>query len=279
MKIGIHSWVLETQYALGDAMAVAAALGYDGYELDIGNFGNTGLGLQILPDRLRDPEKQNIKEARDRAGIPICSLCLGALWHYPISSPDVTVRDRGVEITCATLELAAELGADCVLLPIAHPEGITAKEAWSYTSESLNKCLVVAERTKVAVGIENVCSDFLRSAADLARMVDQFGSEWCRVYYDVGNAAWIGFDPAEDIRFLGGRLLRLHFKSWSRLRTESDAKTVSVGLPGVVCFPSVAAAIRDTGYDGYIVVEVPTLDLDSDIVAKENLSAIHALLD
>ena len=226
-------------------MARAAEIGYDGYEVDIGNFGNTGLGLQILPDRLREPDRQAIRDARDRAGIPVCSLCLGALWHYPISSGDEQLRNRGTEITTATIELARDLGADCVLLPIDHPKGLSAEEAWANTTASLEQCLPAAEQARVTVGLENVCSAFLRSASDLARMVDEMASPWCKVYYDVGNAAWIGFDPAEDIRFLGDRLVRLHFKDWNQLQSPSStSQTISVGQPGVVDFPAVVDAMK-----------------------------------
>ena len=279
MKIGLHSWVLETRYPLNDAMPRAAALGYEAYEVDIGNFGNTGLGLQILPDRLQEPQKQAIKDAKDRAGIPICSLCLGALWHYPISSGDPVLRNRGVEITIATIHLAHELGADCVLLPVDHPKELRAQDAWRHTVTSLEQCLPEAERAHVVLGLENVCSAFLGSAADLARMVDEMSSPWCRVYYDVGNAAWLGYDPAADIKFLGNRLIRLHFKDWSTLQSVGDSKTISVGQKGVVDFPAVAEAIKDVNYDSYIIVEVPTLDQDADQVARDNLKAIRSLLE
>ena len=70
----------------------------------------TGLGLQILPDRMSDENKLEIKNSRDQAGIEICSLCLGALWHYPLAGNDETYRLRGVEITRAAIDLAYYFG-------------------------------------------------------------------------------------------------------------------------------------------------------------------------
>lgn len=278
IQIGIHSWVLETRHKLPEAMALAAQMGYDGYEIDIGNFGGTGLGLQILPDRMRDPEREQIKEAWKRARISICSLCLGALWHYPLSSPDETLRQRGVEITLAALDLAKDLGADCVLIPIPDGTGLDKGESWRLTTKSLESCVSVAEDRAVTLGIENVCSNFLLTAGDVARMADQFHSERCKVYYDAGNAGWLGFDPAADIVRLGDRLVRLHLKNWSTRRGQGESKTVSVCSPGVVDFPSVAEALRTSGYDGYVVVEVPTLNQDADAVAVENLRVVSELL-
>ena len=67
MKVGAHSWLLETRYPLPQAMIEARRIGYDGYEVDIGNFGGTGLGLQILPDRMQDEHRDDIRRSAAEA--------------------------------------------------------------------------------------------------------------------------------------------------------------------------------------------------------------------
>jgi sugar phosphate isomerase/epimerase len=277
VKFGVHSWVLETRYPLFEAIERAAEIGYDGYEIDIGNFGGTGLGLQILPDRMTDENREEIRRAQHAAGIEICSLCLGALWHYPLATNDETYRRRGVEITQAAVPLAKSLGADCILLPLGQPEGLAQQEAWDNTRRSLDACLEAAVEAGVTLALENVCSEFLLTAADLARMVDEIGSPYCQVYYDVANNAWLGIDPATEIRELGERIYRLHFKNRSSLRGDPDSVTNSIGDPGIVDFDAVWQAVKDIGYEGYLVVEVPTLDEDADEVAHNNLAALRAL--
>ncbi len=278
MKIGIHSWVLETKYQLPKAIIRAAEIGYQGYEVDIGNFGGTGLGLQILPDRMSDENKLEIKNSRDQAGIEICSLCLGALWHYPLAGNDETYRLRGVEITRAAIDLAYYLGADGILLPLGQPEGVSLEEAWKNTSRSLEACLDLAKSKKITLALENVCSKFLLTASDLSRMVESIGSSRLKVYYDVANNAWLGIDPAAEIRELGSRIYRLHFKNRTSLRGTPGSTTNSVGSPGIIDFESVSQAIKDIDYDGYIVVEVPTLGMDGDLIAEQNLKEIRLLM-
>ena len=277
MKIGIHSWVLETRYSLPEAFQRAAQIGYDGYEVDIGNFGGSGLGLQILPDRMAESNKEEIRKARDEARIEICSLCLGALWHYPLAGNNEEYRRRGIEITKASVGLAAEIGADLILLPLGQPEGVSEKEAWSNTVQSLEECVDVASEAKIILALENVCSRFLLTATDLARMVDEFSSPFLKVYYDVANNTWMGMDPVEEILTLGSRICRFHFKNRSSLRGTEGSITNSIGEPGIVRFSEVSKAIRDIGYYGYIVVEVPTLGLDADEVAKRNFKQLRNL--
>lgn len=278
MKLGAHSWLLETRYALPEAMQRAKEIGYDGYELDIGNFGGSGLGLQILPDRMQPDERAGLKQSALDADLPFCSLCLGALWHYPIAAGDTPHAKRGVEIILAAVPLARELGADCILLPLDQPRGITDDQAWRATIRNLEPCVRLAEDMGVTLALENVCSQFLVGATELARMVDEIGSPSCRVYYDVANNTWIGRDPVAEILELGPRIARFHFKNRSSPRGTPGTETISVGDAGIVPFEGVMNAIRSIGFDGYFVVEVPTLDKDADSIARENLAALRTLI-
>ncbi len=278
MRFGAHSWLLETQYSLPEALRRAKEIGYDGYELDIGNFGGSGLGLQILPDRMQPDERDGLKQSALDAGLPYCSLCLGALWHYPIAAGDTPHAKRGVEIILAAVPLARDLGADCILLPLAQPDGVSDRDAWRATIQNLEPCVRLAEEMGITLALENVCSRFLIGAAELSRMVDEIASPACRVYYDVANNTWIGRDPVAEILELGTRIARFHFKNRSSPRGTPGTETISVGEAGIVPFEGVMNAIRTIGFDGYFVVEVPTLHKDADSIARENLAALRALV-
>jgi hexulose-6-phosphate isomerase len=259
-------------------MRRAREIGYDGYELDIGNFGGSGLGLQILPDRMQPAERDGLKKSALDAGLPFCSLCLGALWHYPIAAGDTPHAKRGVEIILAAVPLARDLGADCILLPLGQSAGLTDKDAWQATLRNLEPCVRLAEEEGVTLALENVCSSFLIGAAELGRMVDEIASPNCRVYYDVANNTWIGRDPVQEILELGDRIARFHFKNRSSPRGTPGTDTVSINDAGIVQFDAVMTAIRSIGFDGYFVVEVPTLDKDADLIARSNLDALRALI-
>ena len=81
MKLSMHSICIERKYPLLDAIRRAADLGYDGYEIDIGDFGSTGLGLH-WPEEYTEDHVAAAAEAARTAGIEISSLCLGVLWRF-----------------------------------------------------------------------------------------------------------------------------------------------------------------------------------------------------
>lgn len=278
VKLGAHSWLLETRYPLPEAMARARAIGYDGYELDIGNFGGTGLGLQVLPDRLQHDERESLRRAAIGAGIQVCSLCLGCLWHYPISCASDLVRQRGVEIILASIPLASFLGARCILLPVDQPRGLKDSDAWRNTLTSLEPCVRLAEDVGIILAIENVGMPFLLGPLELSRIVDEISSPACRIYYDVGNNTGIGQHPGAEIAELGDRIFQFHFKNRSKHRGLPGSEVVSVNRPGVVQFDKVMRAIESIGFCGYFVVEVPTLNKDADLIARENFEALRSLV-
>ena len=75
------------------------------------------------------------------------------------------------------------------------------------------------------------------------------------VVADIGYYARQGIDPADAIRVLEGRLREVHAKDLFDLDLpEKDEPYTVVGY-GLVDWPSIAQAMRDTDYRGYVTVE------------------------
>ena len=85
------------------------------------------------------------------------------------------------------------------------------------------------------------------------RMIEAIDSEAVGVYYDVGNAVWLGYDGPAELRTLAaaGVLRQIHIKDMT-----VDKQNMPLGEGGVD-WPAVAAAIKDIGYDGYVALETP----------------------
>ena len=71
------------------------------------------------------------------------------------------------------------------------------------------------------------------------------------VYFDVGNAHTQGFDPAADLRALGGLVSQIHTK-------EPDQ--IPLMGTGPLDWDAIFAAIAAIGYDGWLVLETATGD-------------------
>jgi hexulose-6-phosphate isomerase len=271
MKLSMHSICIERKYPLLEAIAKAAEFGYQGYEIDIGDFGNTGLGLhwpeEFTPDRVAAAG-----DAAREAGIEISSLCLGVLWKYYPSSADAAMRAQAGAILRQAAGHAASVGAKVILLPVGQPEELTPEQARDHLVATLRECAPAAEAAGVTYAVENVGQALARTPDDLIEIVGRVGSPACQVYYDLGNAAWQGTDPVEDIRKLGARIAMVHVKDWARV--DGKGKTLIVG-DGGVDFAASAEALREIGYDGYVTLEVPGTAETADEIALRSRDALR----
>ena len=270
MKLSMHSICIERKYPLLEAIAKAAEFGYQGYEIDIGDFGNTGLGLH-WPEEFTPERVAAAGEAARRAGTEISSLCLGVLWKYYPSSPDPETRAQAATIIRQAATHAASVESKVILLPVGQPEELTPEQARENLVNLLRECVPAAEAAGVVYGVENVGQALARTPEHLLEIVERVGSPACQVYYDVGNAAWQEADPAEDIRKLGSRIAMVHVKD--QREVEGRNQTVIVG-DGTVDFPGVARALWEVGYNGYAVLEVPGAAETADEVAVRSREAL-----
>jgi L-ribulose-5-phosphate 3-epimerase len=274
MKLSMHSICIERKYPLLEAIPRAAALGYGGYEIDIGDFGNTGLGLH-WPEEFTAERVGAAAEAARQAGIEISSLCLGVLWRYYPTSSDEATRAQAVEIIRQSAPLAALAGAGVILLPVGQPEGLSAEDARERLIDVLKECAPEAEKAGAVYGVENVGQPLARTVDDLLEIVARVDSPACQVYYDVGNAAGQGADPVAGIRRLGSQLAMVHVKDFRR--TEARRETVIIG-DGVIDWGAVLGALSEINYDGFLTLEVPGTAETADEIAGRSRDALQQFM-
>lgn len=245
---------------LDEAFAVAAAIGFDCIELNVSG--------DYAAHPLYDPERRRQLKARaTEAGVEIASVCLGAFWKVPPSSPDEAVRREATRLLEDTIDVCAELGAATILAPLT--ENDTTKnephererDRWA---EMLRAAGRRAEEKGVNVGLEACTRAYARRAEDVLALVERSGAERVGVYYDPGNSVIAGLDPAKEIPLLGDRLKGFHVK---------DPGGDYLG-EGRVDFPAVIAALKANGYRGALILETRAGD-DARASAGRNLEFVR----
>jgi hexulose-6-phosphate isomerase len=180
-------------------------------------------------------------------------------WNSPLSSGDPAVVEKSMEGMRTSLRNAKLWGADTVLLvpAVVNPQ-TTYAQAWERSQQQIRKLIPLAEELKVIIAIEEVWNKFLLSPLEFARYVDEFKSPWIRAYFDVGNVAISGY-PADWIRHLGKRIVKLHFKDFSFKTDPTIRKNAAAWLPlleGDIDWAAVHAALADIGFQGTATVEL-----------------------
>ena len=170
----------------------------------------------------------------------------------PISA-EAGVRARSVEHLKSVVQTAAELGATRAGGPVFAPIGYlpgrkrTADEcAWAV------ECFQALDETLREYGVElslepvNRSETFLvTTAADGIALVDAIGSPRIGVLIDTFHANIEEKNVAAAVALVGSRMKHVHI-------SENDR-----GVPGTghVDFPGIVAALKASGYDGYLMIE------------------------
>lgn len=277
MKPAIASCVLERRYTVEEALSIAADAGYAGYEIDVGPSphysifgGETDLG------RMRDPKRwAALGHAAASSRIRISSICLGALHGFGLGDPDEGIRSQGVAILKETCRAASDIGVNVILVPIPQPKDTPVPQSQRNVIESLKRCLDMAQECGVVLAVENMPNDMYGPADQILKVMGEVGSEFCRVYYDVANPECIGIHAKDEVPQLSSLIHQVHIKDLS-MPTPEQVSVVDIGR-GDVDLVSGVEALKKIGYQGFVVVEVPTEPDEALRAARDNLKELNCL--
>ena len=146
-------------------------------------------------------ECAEIAAQAESAGVRLSGLASGLGWQYPLTSTNIDRASKASELVAGSLRVANRLGIDAILVV---PGGVGASFIPGFDSApydiafdnliaALADLRLVADKTKVAIAIENVWNMFLLSPLEFRDMLDKIGSPFVGCYFDVGNVILTGF--------------------------------------------------------------------------------------
>ncbi|NCX98621.1 MAG: sugar phosphate isomerase/epimerase [Planctomycetia bacterium] len=199
-------------------------------------------------------ERRLIRETCRELDLPIVSLCCVALGLIDFNP---AVRRFHLDRCRAFLDLAAEFGCSNLLLVLGEyvwqREVIPPAEQWALGVEATRNLGRHAAEAGVAIAIElePFQLSLVNSIDSMLRFLDEVGlPDTVRANCDISHLHLVRTPPAEVAR-LAGRIEHVHV-------SDCDGK-VHGDLPpgrGVTPIADYLAAIRDTGYDGAVSIEL-----------------------
>lgn len=250
-QVGVTDWNLKKSADI-TAIALAAEIGFEGLEVSLGREpvnGKLVMDSAVLQSRY-------VTTAREK-GLKLTSTCANFLHvHYMKNDP------LGAKYTVDAIRISRAMGTPFILLPFFGNGALTNREEMSRVADTLKELVVEAAKARVVLNLENTIS-----AEDNAFIMDRVGSDYLKVYYDVGNSHFNGFDVPKEIVWLGKRRIGLvHFKDRGYLGEGSVPLVES------------AKALHEIGYEGFINLE--TSSPSGDVVAdmRRNLAFTRKLM-
>ncbi|MGF9910491.1 sugar phosphate isomerase/epimerase family protein [Brevibacillus porteri] len=257
---GINAWCFPKETSVQEMFRQAKAHGYQGVELNLDE-GDAPFHLEMTEQELK-----GLADEAHELGLELPSVSTALLWKYPLTHNEEAIREQGIRVVEKMIEAASIFGSRTVLVV---PGLVTAEvpydTAYERACEALQRLAKKAEQHQVYIGVENVWNKFLLSPLEMARLIDEVDSPWVGAYFDVGNVLQFGF-PEQWIRILGKRIQAIHVKDF---KTSTGNITGFVPLlAGDIPWNRVVEALREIGYDGYIIPEIsPYSQLPEQLIA------------
>lgn len=251
MRFGVNTWVWTSPTTTEELRKLAptvARLGFDWIEIP----------LESIEDMDHAAGRAIIRDH----GLGV-STCAAMGPDRDLIHPDASIRDSGMAYIRQAVDATEKLGATNLVGPIYAAVGRT----WQMTQEerardtdllvrNLHELAAYAADHGVVLCIEPLNrfeTSFINLAAQAIEVVDRVDHPGCRIMLDTFHMNIEEKSLGAAIRAAGPRLHHVH-------ACENDR-----GAPGSgnVTWNEVAAALRDIGYDGPVVIESFTAKVKS----------------
>lgn len=216
--------------------------------------------VEILHIQMESEAPDYLQRLKQRAFVNGLDLC-GFSTHQGFVSPDEAKRQKNIDHTIHTIELAYQLGIPTMRVNTGRwgtsknfdelmanrgiePRlpGYSDDDGFGWVIDSLEKCLPTAEKCGVTLGLENHWG-LGRTAEGVMRIVDAIDSPWLQCTLDTGNFLE---DPYDRLEQMAPKSVFVQAKTYhgGGIWYELDLD-----------YPRIAQMLRRHNYRGYVSLE------------------------
>lgn len=193
-----------------------------------------------------------INKIMEAYGVEALTMNLPSL-DINLASPFSEMRKMTVELYKKTIDIGLELNCKMLLIAPGKRHALLPpdfKYIYGLARDSVLRILDYASKTNMILGLETLPSLFLDTTNDLKKFVDDIGSEQVKICFDAANV-FMKEDPAQAIYDVKDQLCLVHVSDTKKTKWEHNV----IGT-GEVDFEAFGNALKDIGYNGYLVLEV-----------------------
>ncbi len=236
------------------------------------------LGYDAIELSLRDPEEQAVKDltqALKRKGLPISTIATGQSYYndgLSLTSVDKSVQSRLYDRIRGFIDILAPYHSFLTLggvrgKLVGEPDTFQAQR--QQMVEAVRRCAEYARTVGVRVAIEPINryeTNLIHTVGEALEFINEVGLDNLVVLADTFHMNIEETSMEDALRLAGKRLGYVHFVDSNRLAAGH----------GHIDFKSLAAVLRQIGYNSYICAEILPLP-DSQTAAEWAIQTFRSL--
>lgn len=234
-------------------------------------------GIELAPFTLgRSPrdipagERSRLRQTAAAHGLEIIGLhwLLAKTEGLHLTTADADTRRRTAEYLADLADLCADLGGSVMVHGSPQQrnleEGVSPAAALDHACDVFERCLPRLQARGVTLCFEPLTAretNFCNTCAEAVVLIERLAHPQFRLHQDVKAMLGEGTSVPELIRT---------YASYTRHFHANDSNLLGPGM-GPTDFVPIFAALRDTGYDGWVSVEVFDYAPGAEFIARESL--------
>lgn len=269
MKLAICNEIFEG-WELSHVFRFAGQLGYDAVEI-------APFTLADSVEELNASQRREIRKAAEESGVEIAGLHW--LFVKPpglhLTSPDRKIRERTRDYLDALIRFCGDLGGKVLIVGSPNQRniapGVLYEDAFRWAVETFQHAAQTAQEANAILCIEPLTSrstNFIRTPTEAMKLVEAVNHPNFQMMLDVYSSSLEKLDIPAEIRRYRHAIRHIH------------TNDTTAGYPGTgtADYPSIIAALKEIGYQGYLSVEVFDFEPGPDRIARESIQFLKALL-
>ena len=211
-RLGMYEKSMPKELSWQEKLTICKESGFDWLEISIDETDDKLARLDWSQE-----ERNVIKQAIIKTGVPIHTMCLSGHRKYPLGDLDPDTESRSLEIMEKAIYLAQDLGIRIIQLAgydVYYKEG--NKDTKNQFIKNLHIATKMAAKYGVVMGFETMETPFMDTVEKAMRYVNLVSSPYLGVYPDIGNlknaSLLYGVDVDEDLMCGKGHIFASHLK-------------------------------------------------------------------
>lgn len=171
----------------------------------------------------------------------------------PALSPKVAIppaHEFDIEMDKDGMVTRVVKGDNTKYQPYIEAQNRATRSSW----EAMKRLTPVAEKTKVAIALENVWNNLWVRPDLFKKFIDGHNHPMVRTFFDCGNNVKYGIPPETWIRTLGKSVMELHIKEY-RLNPDGQSGEWTNLRENGINWPEVRKALDEVDFDGFATIE------------------------